>query len=85
MLIDSLKGAKYFASLDLFSGYHQVSMKPEDQEKTAFAAGPLGFYQYSKMPFGLNQNMNSGVLCRAILCRIPDRIILSCLLCVSDD
>ena len=53
MLIDSLKGAKYFASLDLFSGYHQVSMKPEDQEKTAFAAGPLGFYQYSKMPFGL--------------------------------
>ena len=53
MLIDSLKGAKYFASLDLFSGYHQVSMKPEDQEKTAFAAGPLGFYQYAKMPFGL--------------------------------
>ena len=28
-------------------------MKPEDQEKTAFAAGPLGFYQYAKMPFGL--------------------------------
>lgn len=53
MLIDSLKGAKYFASLDLFSGYHQVSMKPEDQEKTAFAAGPFGFYQYAKMPFGL--------------------------------
>ena len=54
MLIDSLKGAKYFASLDLFSGYHQVSMKPEDQEKTAFAAGPLGFYQYAKMPFWFN-------------------------------
>lgn len=52
-LIDCLRGAKYFASLDLFSGYHQVAMKPEDQERTAFSAGPLGFYQYTKMPFGL--------------------------------
>ena len=52
-LIDSLQGAKYFASLDLFSGYHQVELLAEHQERTAFAVGPLGFFQYRKMPFGL--------------------------------
>ena len=53
VLIDSLQGATYFASLDLFSGYHQVAMDPESQERTAFSAGPLGFFQYTRMPFGL--------------------------------
>ena len=28
-------------------------MKPEDQEKTVFSVGPLGFSQYAKMPFDL--------------------------------
>ena len=52
-LIHSLKGAKYFASLDLFAGYHQVQVDENHQERTAFSAGPLGFYEYVKMPFGL--------------------------------
>ena len=52
-LIDSLLGAKYFASLDLFSGYHQVALEEAHKEYTAFTAGPLGFYEYIRMPFGL--------------------------------
>ena len=52
-LIDSLKGAKLFCSLDLFSGYHQVEVREEHKERTAFNAGPFGFYEYTKMPFGL--------------------------------
>ena len=52
-LIDSLKGATYFASLDLFAGYHQVQVDENHQERTAFSAGALGFYEYVKMPFGL--------------------------------
>jgi len=55
-LLDSLKGARYFASLDLLSGYHQVKMHPEHAERTAFSAGPFGFYQYEKMPFGLTNS-----------------------------
>ena len=51
-LIDSLRGAKYFASLDMFSGYHQVKIVDEHKERTAFST-PCGFYQYVKMPFGL--------------------------------
>ena len=52
-LLDSLKGARYFASIDLISGYHQVKMHPEHCERTAFSAGPFGFFEFKKMPFGL--------------------------------
>ena len=28
-------------------------MDPESMEKTAFTAGPLGFFEYTRLPFGL--------------------------------
>ena len=52
-LIDSLRGFCYFATLDLISGYHQVAMAPEHIERTAFSAGPFGFFEYARMLFGL--------------------------------
>ena len=52
-LIDTLGGATWFATLDLSSGYHQVEIEECHRERTAFTAGPLGFYQYRRMPFGL--------------------------------
>ena len=42
--------------LDGFSGYNQVLVHPDDQEKTTFTT-PWGTFMYSKMPFGL---MNAG-------------------------
>jgi hypothetical protein len=51
-IFDALRGAKYFSTLDLASGYHQVSVEPEDQEKTGFVT-PWGHYEYTVMPFGL--------------------------------
>ena len=50
--IDALEGAKYFSTLDLASGYHQVEMAAEDREKTAFTT-PFGLYEWKRLPFGL--------------------------------
>ena len=38
--------------LDAYSGYHQISMCIDDEEKTTFVT-PFGVYRYIKMPFGL--------------------------------
>jgi hypothetical protein len=35
------------------SGYHQIEIEEEHKERTAFTVGPLGFYEYERMPFGL--------------------------------
>lgn len=52
-MIDNLGGCRYFSSLDMRAGYYQVEVEEADKEKTAFTVGPLGFYQFTKLPFGL--------------------------------
>ena len=51
-IFDTLAGSKFFTTLDLAMGYHQVEMHPDDREKTAFST-PFGLLQYTVMPFGL--------------------------------
>lgn len=50
--LESMGKARYFSTLDLASGYHQIPMDPVDKEKTAFSTF-LGHYEYTRMPFGL--------------------------------
>jgi hypothetical protein len=38
--------------LDCYSGYHQISLVKEDEEKTAFITA-FGAFCYTSMPFGL--------------------------------
>ena len=50
--LDNLSGNAWFSTLDLCSGYWQVSVKKEDRPKTAFVTRK-GLFQFRKMPFGL--------------------------------
>ena len=51
-LVDSIAGHKLLTFMDAFSGYNQIKMAEEDQEKTAFIISQ-GLYCYNVMPFGL--------------------------------
>ena len=51
-LVDSMAGHKRMSFLDAFQGYHQITLRKEDQEKTAFIT-PRGIFCYKVMPFGL--------------------------------
>ncbi|XP_047943066.1 uncharacterized protein LOC125189884 [Salvia hispanica] len=51
-MLEQLAGRKYFCFLDGYSGYFQIDVDPEDQDKTTFTC-PFGTYAYRRMPFGL--------------------------------
>jgi len=51
-ILDQLGKSKYYTTLDLAQGYHQVPMNPADREKTAFSTDK-GHYEFLRMPFGL--------------------------------
>ena len=50
--LDMLAGKQWFSTLDLVSGYWQVSLSQEARVKTAFATHS-GLFQFRVMPFGL--------------------------------
>jgi hypothetical protein len=52
LIIDSTTGCERLCFLDAYSGYNQILMKKEDEEKTAFIT-PWGCCCYRTMPFGL--------------------------------
>ena len=55
-ILENLSDNSYFTVLDAKSGYHQVNIKEEHKERTAFTVGPMGFYEYNRMPFGLSNS-----------------------------
>jgi hypothetical protein len=55
-ILQRVVGSQRMSMLDGYSGYNQVDVHPEDQEKTTFTT-PWGTFMYAKMPFGL---MNAG-------------------------
>ncbi|RVW23461.1 Retrovirus-related Pol polyprotein from transposon 17.6 [Vitis vinifera] len=50
--LERVSGHPYYCFLDGYSGYFQIEIALEDQEKTTFTC-PFGTYAYRRMPFGL--------------------------------
>ena len=49
-----LKGAKFFSTIDLRSGYYHIALGKDSRAKTAFVM-PFGKYEFLQVPFGLAQ------------------------------
>jgi hypothetical protein len=52
ILFDQLASAKVFSKVDLYSGYHQIKIRPKDVPNTTFSTR-YGLYEYLVMSFGL--------------------------------
>ncbi|RVW95558.1 Retrovirus-related Pol polyprotein from transposon 17.6 [Vitis vinifera] len=50
--LQRVSGHPFYCFLDGYSGYFQIEIDVEDQEKTTFTC-PFGTYAYRRMPFGL--------------------------------
>ncbi|CAN6687773.1 unnamed protein product [Malus baccata var. baccata] len=51
-MLERLAGYAFYCFLGGYSGYNQIVISPEDQEKTTFTC-PFGTFAYRRMPFGL--------------------------------
>ncbi|RVW29275.1 Transposon Tf2-2 polyprotein [Vitis vinifera] len=51
-VLERISGHPFYCFLDGYSGYFQIEIDLEDQEKTTFTC-PFGTFAYRRMPFGL--------------------------------
>ncbi|CAN6562546.1 unnamed protein product [Malus baccata var. baccata] len=51
-MLERLAGHSFYCFLDGYSGYNQIVIAPDDQEKTTFTCA-FGTFAYRRMPFGL--------------------------------
>ena len=70
-IVDATSRYEMLSFLDAFSGYHQIPMAPEDEEKTSFIT-PHGLYCYRVMPFGLK---NVGATYQRLMTKIFKSLI----------
>jgi len=80
-ILDRIGKAKYFTTLDLASGFHQIEMNPDDIAKTAFTVEG-GHYEFIRMPFGLK---NAPATFQRVMDSILGDVIgLNCLVYLDD-
>ena len=80
--LQAVQAAVWFSSFDLAQGYLQMAMEEEDIEKTAFQAGSIGLYKFTRIPFGLT---NAGMsFCRLMEMCIGDQQYVTLLFYLDD-
>jgi hypothetical protein len=53
-MLEGLGGNVFYSVLDMRKGYHQVEIEEDHKALTAFTVGPLGFFEYNRLPLGLS-------------------------------
>ena len=81
LIVDATAGHELLSFMDAFSGYNQISMDPDDQEKTTFVTGQ-GTYCYRVMPFGLK---NAGATYQRLVNRMFQKQIRTSMEVYIDD
>ncbi|RDY02416.1 Retrovirus-related Pol polyprotein from transposon 17.6, partial [Mucuna pruriens] len=70
-LVDNVSGYEFLSFMDAYSGYNQIRMHPEDEEKTAFITDS-GAFCYKVMPFGLK---NAGATYQRLMDKVFKEVI----------
>ena len=78
--LDSLRGARYFATIDL-SGYWQIPLTQEARARSAFCSR-RGLFEFTRMPFGLSNAPAS--FCRLMQLVLKDMLHKCCFIYVDD-
>ncbi|VDI35442.1 Hypothetical predicted protein [Mytilus galloprovincialis] len=47
--------AKFYSTVDMFNGFHQIKLDPETKHKTAFTCHE-GVFEFNRLPFGLSNS-----------------------------
>ncbi|XP_019465415.1 PREDICTED: uncharacterized protein K02A2.6-like [Lupinus angustifolius] len=81
IMIESLVGQEFYCFLDGYSGYNQISIDPDDQEKIAFKY-PFGIFAYRKMSFRL---CNAPTTFQSCMSAIFSDLVELCLKVFMDD
>lgn len=84
--LDALSGSKFFSTLDLVSGYWQVPLDADAQEKSAFSTRG-GLWKWKVLPFGLTsapatfqrlmEKVLQGLHWKTVLLYLDDIIVIS--------
>ena len=79
--LESLRGARHFATIDLLSSYWQLGMTDRAKERSAFCTR-RGLFHFTRMPFGLSGAPST--FCRVMSLVFSDLLWVVCL-CFLDD
>lgn len=52
-ILEGLGRARFFSTMDLHAGFHQIPIEKQSRQVTAFSTD-TGFYQWKVLPFGIN-------------------------------
>jgi hypothetical protein len=71
-LVDNSPGYKLVSFMEAYSGYYQILMAKDDEEKTAFTTESMNYY-YRVIPFGLR---NTGATYQRMMNKVYNKELI---------